>query len=298
MTTLLLGLAGTFHIVVAGLGGEPDYEQRFRVQAASLEALARGDGAEVKLLTGESATKSAVLAAIQEAGGKAGADDTVVLTLIGHGTFDGAEYKFNLPGPDVTATEMAGALGRARTQKQLVINLTSASGGSIAALGRKGRVVITATRSGTERNATVFPRYWVEALRDPSADTDKNDAISALEAYRYADKKTAEYYETQKRLATEHALLEDTGEGEGVRAPGPDNGKGQLAQRFALVRLGEQQRKSQTPEKQALLKKKEELEVAIDQLKYRKAALSQAEYQKQLRGLLLELARVQEGIDQ
>ncbi len=78
--------------------------------------------------------------------------------------------------------------------------------------------MITATKSGTEKNATVFARYWAEALRDPAADTDKNDAVSALEAFRYAQRKVTDSSTTQKRLATEHAVLEDTGKGEGENA--------------------------------------------------------------------------------
>ena len=86
-------------------------------------------------------------------------------------------------------------------------------------------MVITATKSGTEKNATVFARFFIEALRDPAADTDKNQAISVLEAFRYAEEKTGKYFETQKRLATEHALIEDTGKGEGVKAPRPKTAK-------------------------------------------------------------------------
>ena len=98
------------------------------------------------------------------------------------------------------------------------MNTTSASGGSIPALKKPGRAVITATKSGTEKNATVFARYWVEALQDPAADVDKNEAISALEAFQYAERKTAEFYTSQKRLATEHPQFEDTGKGEPCRA--------------------------------------------------------------------------------
>jgi hypothetical protein len=78
--------------------------------------------------------------------------------------------------------------------------------------------VIAATKSGTEKNATVFARYWVEALQDPDADTDKSDSISAMEAFTYADKKTAAFYDSQKRLATEHAVFEDTGGRAGARS--------------------------------------------------------------------------------
>ncbi len=115
--------------------------------------------------------------------------------------------------------ELAALLDRVKAKKQLVINTTSASGASVSSLQKPNRVVITATKSGTERNATVFARFWVEALRDPGADADKNETVTAIEAYRYADQKTTQYYERNKRIATEHATLEDTGQGEAVRNP-------------------------------------------------------------------------------
>jgi hypothetical protein len=143
----------------------------------------------------------------------------------------------------------------------------------------------------------VFARYWVEALSDPAADTDKNDVVSALEAFRYADKKTAAFYESQKRLATEHAVLEDTGKGEAVRAPAPENGEGQLAAAFPLLRIGAAATAAQNPAKVELLAKREQLEQQIDKLKYEKAAMAPEEYKKQLGALLLELARTQEALD-
>src|SRR4029077_574804 len=119
----------------------------------------------------------------------------------------------------------------------LIVNTTSASGGSIGALLEPGRIVITATKTGTEKNATVFARYWVEALGDASADIDKNEVISALEAFQYADRKTVSFYESQKRLATEHAVFEDTGKKEAVREPSTENGEGQIASSFVLLRI-------------------------------------------------------------
>ncbi len=217
--------------------------------------------------------------------------------LIGHGSFDGVEYKINLPGPDLSGVELASLLDHIPATRQLVVNMTSASGGSRAALAKQGRVIITATKSGTEKNATVFARYWVEAMRDPAADTDKNEAISALEAFNYAEAKTAQFYETQKRLATEHPMLEDTGQGEGARKPSPENGQGLLASRFTLLRLGQTQMAATTPEKKALLQKREDLEQQIDKLKYEKAAMPADYYQEQLRKLLLELAKTQAELD-
>ena len=162
------------------------------------------------------------------------------------------EYKINLPGPDMTAIELASLLDRVKAGKQLVVNATSASGGSQHALLRQNRTVITATKSGTEKNATVFPRYWIEALRDAAADTDKNEVISALEAFKFAELKTKQFYETNKRLATEHAMLD------GGDSNGPMN-----AGRFTLLRIGSIQKAAADPAKRALLTKREQLEDEI-----------------------------------
>jgi hypothetical protein len=137
----------------------------------------------------------------------------------------------------------------------------------------------------------------VDSLRDGSADTDKNEAITALEAFLYADRKTAAFYESQKRLATEHAVFEDTGKKEAVRAGTAENGEGSLASNFILLRLGAAQKAANDPAKRALLDKKEELERKIDLLKYQKAAMSAEDYKKQLSDVLLELARVQGDLD-
>ena len=291
--------AATYYVIVAGLGGEPDYEQHFTMWATEIEkALKASSGdAKVETLKGPSSTRENVRAALQKIAGEASPQDALVVMLIGHGSFDGVDYKINLPGPDLSGAELAQLLDRVRATRQLVVNMTSSSGGSIEALRRENRVLITATKAGTERNATIFTRYWVEALRDPGADTDKNDTISALEAFRYAQQKTVGFYETQKRLATEHAVLEDTGSGAGVRTPSAENGNGLRAAAFPLVRLGSAQAAANNPEKRKLLERKEDLEQQIDKLKYEKAAMAADEYKKQLAALLLELAKTQEELD-
>ncbi|MBM3734514.1 MAG: hypothetical protein FJW39_01900 [Acidobacteria bacterium] len=298
---LLPALAqGAAHFVtVAGLGGEAEYEQRFTSLAKEADKILRGSGGDNRIhtLSGPDATREKLSGALAAVAKEAKPDDQFALLLIGHGSFDGSDYKFNLKGPDVTAIELAAMCDRIQAGKQLVVNATSASGGSLHALQRANRAVITATKSGTEKNATVFARYWVEALRDPNADTDKNEAISALEAYRFADQKTTNFYETAKRLATEHPMLEDTGNGEATRTPGKDNDQGMLAARIAVVRIGAAQKAAADPAKRELLAKKEALEVEIDALKRDKAAMPTAEYRKKLASLLLGLAKLQEEID-
>ena len=199
--------ATTYYVTVTGLGGEPDYEQHFAMWAKDIEkALKTTPDSKVETLV--NATREQVRAALDGVAKLAKPQDAFVLMLIGHGSFDGYEYKINLPGPDLTASELATLLDRIPATRQLVVDMTSASGGAIEFLRKSNRVVIAATKNGMEKNATVFARYWAEAVGDPAADSDKNDIVSALEAFRFADKKTVAFYESQNRLATEHAVLE------------------------------------------------------------------------------------------
>lgn len=289
--------AATYTVIVGGLGGEPDYEQRFAAAAKDLDRIftAAGPTSHVYTLSGPQATAAHFQDTMTTVAREARPEDDFTLILIGHGSFDGVEYKFNLVGPDVTASQIATLCDHISSRRQLIVDTTSASGGALKALQRPGRAVVAATKSGTEKNATVFARYWVEALQDSATDTDKSDSISALEAFIYATKKTAAFYDSQKRLATEHAVFNDVGTGEPVREPG--NGQGKLMANFTLLRLGTSQQAANDPAKRVLLDKKDALEQKIDTLKYQKAAMDPDDYKKQLRDALLELAKVQQELD-
>ncbi len=291
--------ADTYFLTVAGLGGEPDYEQRFRGLAADLDRILKAADAtnHVTTLSGDDATRAHLTESLQTIAGQAGADDTFVLILIGHGSYDGQQYKLNLVGPDISASGLAQQCNRIAARHQLIVNTTSSSGASIAALAHEGRAVIAATKSGTEKNATVFARYWVDALRDPTADVDKNDSISALEAFQYATAKTAAFYESQKRLATEHAIFTDSGSAVALRTASLTSGAGRSLSSFVLIRLGAAGLAAADPAKRALLTRKEQLEGQIDTLKYQRAAMSPEEYKQQLTDALVALAKVQEELE-
>jgi hypothetical protein len=299
---LLLAAAGvlradTFYLTIAGLGGEAEYEQRFTGWAADLDKTLKSEpSSHVITLSGAQATRVNIEAKLGDLAKQTKADDHLVVMLIGHGSFDESDYKFNIPGPDITATELASLLDKIPAQ-QAVIDMTSASGGALPTLQKTRRIVIVATKSGTEKNATVFPRYFIEGLHDPAADADKNEVITVLEAFRYAEAKTAKFYEELKRLSTEHPLIEDAGKGEGVKAPTAENGEGLLAGRFAMLHTGSAVTMAKDPEKQKLLKQKEDVETKIDELKYRKASMAVEEYRQQLAKLLLDLAKTQEELD-
>ncbi|MGC2333824.1 MAG: caspase family protein, partial [Candidatus Acidiferrales bacterium] len=144
--------AAVYYVTVAGLGGEPDYEQEFTSLAMDLDKLLKASGSDVRVytLTGNDATRAHLRETLEQVASEAKPDDDFVLTLIGHGSFDGVEYKFNLPGPDISAADLAALCDRVPAKRQLIVNTTSASGGSVAALEKHGRAVIAATKSGPE----------------------------------------------------------------------------------------------------------------------------------------------------
>lgn len=223
------------------------------------------------------------------------------LVFIGHGTFDGKTAKFNLHGPDVSAEEMAAAM-KSSQRRVAVINCASASGPFVNALAGTNRVVITATRSGYELNVTRFGTFFAKAIADASADLDKDGQTSLLEAYLMASREVDRFYKEEGRLATEHALLDDNGDGlgtpaewfVGVRAvKKPERGKsvdGLRAHQMTLVR-GTDERQL-TPEQRA---RRDELEQQLNALRERKSSMGEGEYYGELEQLMLEVARLYQG---
>ena len=223
------------------------------------------------------------------------------LVLIGHGTFDGKEARFNLRGPDVSATELALWL-QPFNQRLAIINTASCSAPFLNKLSGTNRVVITATRSGNEQNFARFGQYFCEAITNPQADLDKDQQVSLLEAFLMASRQAGEFYKAEGRLATEHALLDDSGDGLGtpadwfrglraIKRP-KDNATvdGLLAQQFHLLSSPTEQKLS--PDQRA---RRDALERVIILHREKKAQLSEDEYYRELEKLLLELGRFYES---
>jgi len=299
--------SATYAVIVTGLGGEESYEKILDGWGRDLAVALKTNGVAADRLFWLAAKQQEGVYALSrqeeirkllgQLAGRIRTQDVFQLFLIGHGSYDGYDYRLDIPGPDLTGSQWGELLNRIPAERQLVVNTSSSSGASMDSFRRNGRVVIVSTSAGQERNFSVFARYFVAALQDLSSDTDKNQEISALEAYRYATREVARYYEDQKRLATEHALLEDRGEGEGVRDPNPANGQGVRAAALTIMRLGSQSTGPDTPEARELRATKRALEEAIEALKYRKASMDTEEYNQQLEELLVELSQTQARLD-
>jgi hypothetical protein len=301
---------GRWAILLSGISGDPELQKQFLKEVRDLRALLEGtmqfqhdhvitlfdDPALDPSAIQFKATRENFEKACREIASKAGKSDLVFAYVTGHGSYDQNTYKLNLVGPDPTAAEFAEALYSIPAERFVVVNTTNSSGGSLPALSGEGKTVVTATKSGMERNQTHFSGYFLEALAGSDADKDKNGRISILEAFAYAAQKVEEYYSKEGELQTEHPVLDDNGDGEGHDKPGPDNGDGILARTTYLDTGAPLISKGVTAEERELAREAQSLEKQIEELKYRKAKMPESEYEQQLEKLLLRLAQVNEKL--
>jgi hypothetical protein len=277
--------AELYYLIVSGLGGEATYEEQFAKDTDALAAVARRTTAQnrVMVLKGEGATREAVVTGLESLKTRAKAADNLVVMLVGHGSYDGETYKLNLPGPDIDGEELAKLLGAVPARSQLVVNATSASGAVLEKWAAEGRTLITATRSGFERNATRFAQHFAAALAAGSADINKNGSITAQEAFDYASRSVADSFEKDGALATEHPQI-----------------AGGAAGRFTVARLasaGPAEPVATNPAVAALVTEREKLDGEIEALRGRRESMANDAYLAELQRLLVQLADVQAKID-
>ncbi len=299
------GDTNKYAVIIVGAGGEDPYAQQFSQWSAELTKVLtdrfRFARERVKVLAekpaaGESkSTADDVRRMFTSLKSELATDNVLFVFLIGHGSYDGKEAKFNLVGPDLSALEYSNLLTQLPTRRVVLFNMASASGEFVKTLSAKGRVVVTATRSGQETNATRFPGFFINALSANDSDTNQDGHVSVLEAFVYANRLTAEFYTRAGRLATEHALLEDNGDGVGREKA--EGGEGLLARAIYLDSLSvEQAAANATTSK--LQKERTRLEGEIEQLIGRKSSMPEAEYEALLEKLFIELAKVNRSIRQ
>ena len=282
----------THLLVIVGVGGDEEHTKQFHKWALSVLDVGKKVGipdANVTYL-GENpdkdagrmkarSTKENVTRAFADLAARAKPNDELFILLIGHGSYDGRQGVFNLPGPDLTAADYAKLLEKFPTQKIAFVNTASASGAFLEPLAGPARTIVTATKTGGERNEPRFAEYFVEALGSESADRDRNGRVSILEAFDYAASKVKAAYEKEGHILTEHAALEDGSQGKlaGTQFLAPERSRTAAAQ-------------AAPPALRAILEERDSLERQVNDLRLRKESMDPARYDQELERLLTELA--------
>jgi hypothetical protein len=285
-------------VIVSGASGGEKYAEQMATWRSDLRsALVDRYGFKadhVKLLvdeaakTGDRATTANVKTVFGEIRKSGSQDDFVLVVLLGHGTYDGDVAKFNLVGPDMTAKDWTDLLGGIQG-RVAVVNTTEASFPFLEALSSKGRIVMTATHSAAQKYATVFPEYFVKAMKEASTDLDKNGRTSLFEVFAAASASVKQHFDQRGQLITEHALIDDNGDGKGRQATddGPDGGLARIAFLDA-----EDVAANASPELAALIKRRRELEAKAEEHKQLKGVMPDAQWTAEFEKLMLELAQV------
>lgn len=310
---LLLALASpapaqdSYVLVVTGLEGDAAHAAQFfqwastlvdtvrntfQVPADRVVYLAQKPDRDPKSITGP-ATRDAIDKTLASFATRARPSDVIFIVLFGHGSSDGTDARFNLPGPDLSAADFAKLLGRFQTAHVVFVDTTSSSGEFVKALAGPRRTILTATRSGAERYDTQFGGFFVEAFGDDSADTNKDRRVSVLEAFAYARSQVQRSFEKEGLLQTEHALLDDDGDGVPTQEPDATKPDGRVA---ATLYLGTPPLTTASgapiadPALKVLYEERLALERRIEELKAVKNSIPADKYDAEFETLATELA--------
>src|ERR1051326_4950874 len=290
-------LADSSALILRGVSGDEDHEAKFAKWAAGTQkALIDKFGFSadrVTVLIDKQTAQAEIQKAFVTLKQQLKAGETFFLFLIGHGSGDNGQYKFNIFGPDYTADDYNKLLATLNVGRIVIVAATPASGAALEKFGGKNRIVITATRSGQEGNDVVFYDYFLEGLQSTAADEDKDQKVSVWEAFKYAVSGTERFYKEEGRLATEHPQLSDNG---------ADKTSTNVKDAPLLARSTSFQVDrpivSNDPKLQALLNQRKELEQKIEELRISKSSIPDAEYDKQMEELLVQLALKNQEIRQ
>ena len=299
-----------FVLIITGASGEPRFAEAFHIQAMALRdaAIRLGvpdsaiiylaeDVARDRAAIRDKSTREGVTKAFDGIAGRARPGDRVLVLLMGHGSTQSDQPRFSLPGPDLSAADFDKLLDKLSQETVAFVNASSASGDFIKALAAPNRIVITATKSSYEGNETLFGLHFVAAYTRDGADVDKDGRVSLLEAYEYARREVQRDYEKTNRLQTEHAMLDDDGDGVGhgdASDKGPD---GLRARSFVLASAtGVAASLANDPRAAELLATQAKLQAQVDSLRALRPVMKEDDFQRQLEPLLLKLAETNQAL--
>ncbi len=294
----------THVLVITGLGGAPEYSEQFREWGgAFVDAAGENSAIPAENITylGEDAsadprihsrsTRDNVDGAFADLASKSQPGDNIFVVLIGHGSYTNGQSRFNLAGPDLTAEDFGLHLDQLVDRRVAFVNLASASGEFVKALSGANRAIVTATRTGRERNEIIFGGYFIDAFAGASADLDKDGRVSVWEAFEFARIEVVREYETTNRIATEHPVLDDNGDGEGsTELADAMDGAFARTMFLAVDPTLAAALATDDPALKALLEQKADLERRLEELRALRGQIDQDRYDDDLEELLIELA--------
>ncbi len=293
-------------VLLVGAPGEPTYAENFSSAARAWQNAAGRAGAALTTIGLSPESEAAApddrtllqtwLAARTQTSDTPAPATPLWIVYIGHGTHDGRETRLNLRGPDVTAKDLAAWLAPL-TRPLIFIHGGSAGAPFINALSDPDRIIISATRSGSELNYARFGEHFADAVANPAADIDQDGQTSLLEAFVTAAQQVQAFYAETGRLATEHALIDDNGDKQGTpaewfrgtrvqRRPQNSTAKpdGLHARLIALIPT--ESERALTP---AQREERDTLEHELESLRARKSSLAEDDYYLQLESLFRRL---------
>lgn len=311
--------AAKYSLILCGGGGTEEYQKKFTAWGERLREILTErlnhpqehvhlltESPSVPDATDHVSNKENILRQLAALSGIVSASDELFVFLIGHGSYLREESRFQIPGKDITAKEFKEYLDPITAGRIVLINATSSSAGFINVLSAPGRILCTATKSVDERNATEFMEGFLKGLEEGSADQDRDERISVLEACQQAAALTGAWYKEQGLIATEHALLDDNGDNLGTRLPlspptaaglpeepgsSPSGRDGEAAARCFLKDYAFP---PYVPPD--LVERYVGLMNQIEELKSRKGSLETAAYYSQLEILLIQAAQANRAI--
>jgi len=293
----VIALADSSALIIQGVGGSDEHEKKFaKWSTGTRDVLIQDLGFSkdrVVLLSGDATRKESVQKAFDQLKQQVKAQDTFLLFLIGHGSFD-ADYKLNILGADLTGAEYSKLIDSLNPARAIIVSSTPSSGGMFESMKGKNRIIVAASRSG-EKEDTVFYEHFLAGLKGASADEDKDKKVSVWEAFKYATSAVDRFYKEKTLIMTEHAGLAAAGAAQ-VAATVGDQEAPVLARITAIN--ADRDVTVSDPKLQALLNQKKDIDTKIEQLRLQKNLLPEAEYQNRLEDLVLELARKNQEIQE
>jgi len=294
-------------VLVVGAAGTEEFGKSFSKWAGRWREVAKQSGLKLVLVgteerQGRVTDRDVLRKALALAGERT--EKPLWLVLIGHGTYARDVAKFNLRGPDVSGTELANWLADVE-RPTVIVNCASASGPFVNRLSGPKRIVVTATRSGIEQNYARFGDYLSSAIGSPESDLDHDGEVSIHEAFLRASAGVRRFYEAEDRIATEHSLIDDNGDGKGTPAsmfrgvrPNAKAKDGLTLDGDAALRVTVAPAGGRLPFTPKELEERTRIESEIELLRGKVGQLDQPSLDAELLPLMLRLARIYQAVQE